>query len=57
MQGENKTGIAKVKGNEREYKTENSTFYVKRSFEETGCTLLEQLIAFLLDLTEKQGKE
>lgn len=44
-------------GKERECRIGNSTFYIKRSFEETGSTLLEQLISYLLDITEKREKE
>lgn len=57
MKNNENTDIAKAKGNEREYTIGNSTFYVKRSFDETGSSILEQLISFLLDLTEKQEKE
>lgn len=43
--------------NVKMYQENGCTFIVRREFEKGGASILEQVVAFLLDLMEKQKQQ
>jgi pyruvate-formate lyase len=57
MENNNTTNIDTTEPNVRVYEENGCTFIVKREFEDSGASILEQVISLLLDIMENKEKQ